>query len=109
MATGFLGGIYLAAALVLGGGFVALAVRLLRRPRAAPRCASTSSSLAYLALLFCAPRTRVSAGRGLTGLIEPPPWTATAPQRNIGAGLLTAAIAVGVFGLSFFVAIVYIG
>jgi hypothetical protein len=28
---------------------------------------------------------------------------------NIGAGLLTAAIAIGVFGLCFVIAIVYIG
>jgi hypothetical protein len=30
-------------------------------------------------------------------------------QTNISAGLLTAALAIGVFGLTFFAAIIYIG
>ncbi len=33
----------------------------------------------------------------------------TRAKDNIGAGLLAASIALGVFGLTFFVAIVYIG
>jgi hypothetical protein len=33
----------------------------------------------------------------------------TRASSNIGAGLLTASIAIGVFGLCFFIAIVYIG
>ena len=53
VATGFLGALYLAAALVLGGCFVALAVRLLRT-RSRRAALRLLSSLAYLALLFCA-------------------------------------------------------
>jgi hypothetical protein len=33
----------------------------------------------------------------------------TRAQSNIGAGLLTAALAIGVFGLTFVAAIIYIG
>jgi len=54
VATGFLGGIYLAAALVLGAGFLLLAVRLQRSPSRAAALRLYLSSLAYLALLFCA-------------------------------------------------------
>ncbi len=54
VATGFLGGIYLAAAVVLGGAFIALAVRLLRKPSRRAALRLYLSSLAYLALLFCA-------------------------------------------------------
>jgi heme o synthase len=54
VATGFLGGIYLGAALVLGAAFVALAIRLLRSPSRAAALRLYLSSLAYLALLFCA-------------------------------------------------------
>jgi protoheme IX farnesyltransferase len=54
VATGLFGGFYLAAALLLGAGFVGLAVALNRDPsrRAARRL--YLSSLAYLALLFVA-------------------------------------------------------
>jgi protoheme IX farnesyltransferase len=54
VATGFLGAVYAVAAAGLGVAFTALAVRLLRSPsrRAARRL--YLSSLAYLALLFCA-------------------------------------------------------
>ena len=54
VATGFLGGLYLAAALALGAGFTALAVRLLRRPSRAAALRAYLASLAYLALLFAA-------------------------------------------------------
>ena len=54
VATGFLGAIYLAAAIVLGGGFTALAIRLLRAPSRRAALRLYLSSLAYLALLFCA-------------------------------------------------------
>jgi protoheme IX farnesyltransferase len=54
VATGFLGGLYLVAALALGGGFTALAVRLLRSPSRRAALRLYLSSLAYLALLFCA-------------------------------------------------------
>jgi protoheme IX farnesyltransferase len=54
VATGFLGALYLAAALVLGGCFVALAVRLLRTRSRRAALRLYLSSLAYLALLFCA-------------------------------------------------------
>jgi protoheme IX farnesyltransferase len=54
VATGFLGAIYLVAALALGGVFAALAVKLLRRPSRRVALRLYLSSLAYLALLFCA-------------------------------------------------------
>ena len=53
-ATGLFGGIYLAAALALGAGFVGLAVRLAARPSRAAAIHLHLASLAYLALLFCA-------------------------------------------------------
>ena len=52
--TGLFGGLYLAAALVLGTGFIALAARLALRPSRAAALRLYLSSLAYLALLFCA-------------------------------------------------------
>ena len=54
VATGFLGGLYAAAAVVLGAAFIALAVRLLRNPSRPAALKLYLSSLAYLALLFCA-------------------------------------------------------
>jgi len=54
VATGLFGGIYLVAASVLGAGFLALAVRLQRRPSRAAALRLYLSSLAYLALLFTA-------------------------------------------------------
>jgi protoheme IX farnesyltransferase len=54
VATGFLGAIYLAAAAVLGAAFTALAVILLRSPSRRNALRMYLSSLAYLALLFCA-------------------------------------------------------
>jgi protoheme IX farnesyltransferase len=54
VATGFLGGIYLAAATLLGAGFTALAVTLLREPSRQAALRLYLSSLAYLALLFTA-------------------------------------------------------
>ncbi len=54
VATGFLGAIYAVAAIVLGAGFIALAVRLLRDRSRAAALRLYLSSLAYLALLFCA-------------------------------------------------------
>jgi protoheme IX farnesyltransferase len=54
VATGFLGGIYAVAALVLGTVFTALAVRLLRAPSRAAALRLYLTSLVYLALLFCA-------------------------------------------------------
>ena len=53
-ATGFLGGPYLAAALLLGGAFAALAMRLRREPSRRGALRLYLSSLAYLALLFAA-------------------------------------------------------
>ena len=53
-ATGFFGALYLAAALVLGIGFVGLAAHLLLRPSQAAAVRLHLASLAYLALLFCA-------------------------------------------------------
>jgi heme o synthase len=52
--TGLFGGLYLAAALALGTGFVALAAHLLLRPSRAGAVRLHLASLAYLALLFCA-------------------------------------------------------
>ena len=46
--------LYLAAALVLGAGFIGLAAHLLRRPSRAAAVRLHLASLAYLALLFCA-------------------------------------------------------
>ena len=54
VATGFLGAIYATAAVILGGGFILLAVRLLRDPSRRAALRLYLSSLAYLALLFCA-------------------------------------------------------
>ena len=51
--TGLFGAGYLVAALALGGGFIALAVRLLRHPSRPAALRLYLSSLAYLALLFC--------------------------------------------------------
>jgi heme o synthase len=53
-ATGLFGGIYLAAASVLGAGFVGLAVRLALRPSRRAAVLLHLASLGYLALLFCA-------------------------------------------------------
>jgi protoheme IX farnesyltransferase len=53
-ATGLFGAPYLAAALVLGGGFAALATHLKRHPSRPAALRLYLSSLAYLALLFCA-------------------------------------------------------
>lgn len=52
--TGLFGGIYFASALVLGAGFIALAVSLARHPSRAAARRLYLSSLAYLALLFVA-------------------------------------------------------
>ena len=52
--TGLFGTAYLVSALVLGGGFVALAVRLSMHPSKRAALRLYLSSLAYLALLFCA-------------------------------------------------------
>jgi protoheme IX farnesyltransferase len=52
--TGLFGGFYLAAALVLGASFIALAAYLLRRPSRTAARRLYLSSLAYLALLFVA-------------------------------------------------------
>ena len=52
--TGLLGTAYLAAALALGAGFVGLSLVLLARPSRAAARRLYLSSLAYLALLFCA-------------------------------------------------------
>jgi protoheme IX farnesyltransferase len=52
--TGLFGGLYLAAALALGAGFMGLAIALLARPSRAAARRLYLSSLAYLALLFCA-------------------------------------------------------
>jgi protoheme IX farnesyltransferase len=57
VAGGLLGGIYLAAALLLGGGFCALALHLQRRPSRRAALRLYLSSLAYLALLFAAMAT----------------------------------------------------
>jgi len=54
VATGFLGAFYAAAAALLGVAFVGLALRLLRRPSRPAALRLYLSSLAYLALLFCA-------------------------------------------------------
>ncbi len=54
VATGLFGAIYLAAAIALGAGFLGLAVRLLREPSRPAALQLYLSSLAYLALLFCA-------------------------------------------------------
>jgi heme o synthase len=54
VATDFFGAIYLVAALVLGGAFTALALRLLRSPSRPAALRLYLASLAYLALLFCA-------------------------------------------------------
>jgi heme o synthase len=54
VATGLLGGIYLAAALILGAGFLGLAIRLARCPSRPAALRLYLSSLAYLALLFAA-------------------------------------------------------
>jgi len=53
-ATGLFGVAYLLAALALGGPFVALAARLALRPSRRAALRLYLSSLAYLALLFCA-------------------------------------------------------
>ncbi len=52
--TGLFGALYLAAALVLGAGFIALAAHLAARPSRAAAVRLHLASLAYLALLFCA-------------------------------------------------------
>jgi heme o synthase len=53
-ATGLFGGIYVAAAIVLGGGFTGLAAYLNARPSKQAALRLYLSSLAYLALLFVA-------------------------------------------------------
>jgi protoheme IX farnesyltransferase len=54
VATGFLGAVYGVVAAALGIGFAGLAVRLLRHPARARALRLYLSSLAYLALVFCA-------------------------------------------------------
>ncbi len=54
VATGFLGGIYAATAVVLGVGFLALAGLLVRNPTRSAALRLHLASLAYLALLFSA-------------------------------------------------------
>jgi protoheme IX farnesyltransferase len=54
VATGLFGGIYLAAAIALGAVFLGLAVHLARHPSRPAALRLYLSSLAYLALLFCA-------------------------------------------------------
>ena len=54
VATGLFGGVYLAAALALGAAFIALAAALQRHPSRVAARRLYLSSLAYLALLFCA-------------------------------------------------------
>ena len=54
VATGLFGGLYLGAALALGGGFLALAIRLRARPSRRGALRLYLASLAYLALLFVA-------------------------------------------------------
>ena len=52
--TGLFGGLYLAAALALGAGFLALAARLWLRPSRRAAVVLHLASLAYLALVFFA-------------------------------------------------------
>ncbi len=52
--TGLFGAIYLASAVLLGGGFCALALRLRAEPSRSAALRLYLSSLAYLALLFVA-------------------------------------------------------
>ena len=52
--TGLFDGVYLAAALLLGAGFIAAAARLWLRPSRRAAVVLHLSSLVYLALLFCA-------------------------------------------------------
>jgi heme o synthase len=52
--TGLFDGVYLAAALLLGAGFIAAATRLWLRPSRRAAVVLHLSSLVYLALLFCA-------------------------------------------------------
>jgi heme o synthase len=52
--TGLFGPLYLAAALLLGAGFIGLAAQLALRPSRAAAVRLHLASLAYLALLFCA-------------------------------------------------------
>jgi protoheme IX farnesyltransferase len=54
VATGTFGALYLVAALLLGGLFLALAVRLLRAPSRKGAAGLFHYSLLYLALLFVA-------------------------------------------------------
>jgi heme o synthase len=54
VATGFLGALYGVSAVILGAGFIFLAVRLLRLANRQAALRLYLSSLVYLALLFCA-------------------------------------------------------
>ncbi len=54
VATGFLGALYAVSAVILGAGFIFLAVRLLRLANRQAALRLYLSSLVYLALLFCA-------------------------------------------------------
>ena len=54
VATGLFGGVYLVSAVVLGAAFVGLAAQLRARPSRRGALRLYLSSLAYLALLFCA-------------------------------------------------------
>jgi heme o synthase len=54
VATGLFGGLYLGAALVLGAGFLALAISLRQHPGRRAALRLYLASLAYLALLFAA-------------------------------------------------------
>jgi protoheme IX farnesyltransferase len=54
VATGFLGALYAAAAVILGAAFLILAVHLMRQPSRALALRLYLASLVYLALLFCA-------------------------------------------------------
>jgi protoheme IX farnesyltransferase len=66
VALGMLGPLYLVAALLLGGRFVGLSVRLLRDPTPAAARATFLFSLAYLALIFLAIGADLVAQRVVT-------------------------------------------
>ena len=76
---------------------------LLRSPPGRAALRLYLSSLAYLALLFCA----MAARPGRSDRIAP--WTADRASETSDPARCAASLAVGVFGLAFFVAIIYIG
>ena len=99
--TGLFGGLYLAAALVLGGVFIALAARCCETTPAPPRAGSTSARCSTWRC--CSSRWPSTERSDRQALMDRE--TAT---RNLRAGIGAGALGLVVFALAFYVTILYL-